>query len=265
MAKTVEIQIYSYEELSDGAKQKALDDNRDWDLQVEWWDGVYEGVISAWATFGLTVGTSSLKFPSGLSRSKPDIWFSGFGHQGQGSCFGGHYEYKEGGLEALKTELPSTYVNEAGEVIPLPRNSELHKIVERLEAMQKEWTKAVKKYHIRCLAEDADEAGEEFLPPPVESIDPSNIVGVNPNLSVSIKANERWYSIEVAFDDQGVLEEEDELLVSDDELESIFRDLNHWLFKALESEYDYLSSDEVIAESLICSEVEFRVDGSLHH
>ena len=44
------------------------------------------------------------------------------------------------------------------------------------------------------------------------------------------------------------------------EWEDVFANFAKWIYKSLEKEHEYLSSDEVIAESLIAHEVEFEVD-----
>jgi hypothetical protein len=42
-----------------------------------------------------------------------------------------------------------------------------------------------------------------------------------------------------------------------DDIEETFRDLARWYYSQLEKEYDYLSSDEVIAEHLEANDCEF--------
>lgn len=39
------------------------------------------------------------------------------------------------------------------------------------------------------------------------------------------------------------------------------RDLTHWLYSALEAEYDYANSDDSVAENIACNEYEFTADG----
>ena len=50
----------------------------------------------------------------------------------------------------------------------------------------------------------------------------------------------------------------------DAELSDILQDLNGWLYSALESQYEYLVSDEAVEESIIANEYEFTVDGTIH-
>ena len=49
----------------------------------------------------------------------------------------------------------------------------------------------------------------------------------------------------------------------DDEesLKQLMRDFADWIYSSLEKEYDYLTSDEAVAESLRANEVEFTEDG----
>lgn len=52
--------------------------------------------------------------------------------------------------------------------------------------------------------------------------------------------------------------------LSDDDEESLkqlMRDFADWIYSRLEKEYDYLTSDEAVAESLRANEVEFTEDG----
>ena len=49
----------------------------------------------------------------------------------------------------------------------------------------------------------------------------------------------------------------------DDDVKSAFDDLNHYLFSSLESEYEYLTSDEVAEESIRVNGYEFTIDGEI--
>lgn len=55
--------------------------------------------------------------------------------------------------------------------------------------------------------------------------------------------------------------------VNDDAWEGIkelLRDFMRWMYKRLESEYDYATSDEQVKEFLIINEMEFNEDGTIH-
>ena len=40
--KTKTIEIYTFNELSDKAKEKAVQENYDWNVNFDWWDSIYE-------------------------------------------------------------------------------------------------------------------------------------------------------------------------------------------------------------------------------
>ena len=41
----------------------------------------------------------------------------------------------------------------------------------------------------------------------------------------------------------------------------VLRDLARWLYRQLEREYDYLTSDEAVDEAIVANEYSFTVDG----
>jgi len=49
-----------------------------------------------------------------------------------------------------------------------------------------------------------------------------------------------------------------------DAVKESLRDLMRWIYKTLEAEYEYLTSDEAVDESLSTNEYEFEEDGSFH-
>lgn len=46
------------------------------------------------------------------------------------------------------------------------------------------------------------------------------------------------------------------------ELTDLMNDFNHWMYYRLRDEYEYLTSDEAVAESIIANEYEFDEDGN---
>jgi hypothetical protein len=79
MSKTIEVEVFKYDELSDSAKQKA----RDWYIEgmdYEWWEGVYESVKEDGYELGFCVD---------------DIRFSGFWSQGDGASWSGHVDVRQ--------------------------------------------------------------------------------------------------------------------------------------------------------------------------
>ena len=121
--KTRTITIYHFNELSDEAKQIAIESARYMDVEVfEWWDSSYESFADAADLFGLDIRQTRKPLADGRIHYAPTIYFSGFSSQGDGACFEGGYAYKKCALESTKQ--------------PFPGDSELLRIVRDLQALQ---------------------------------------------------------------------------------------------------------------------------------
>jgi hypothetical protein len=221
--RTKTVTLYKINELDEDAKEKAIKANRDWNVDDEWWDGVYDWAKEAATKLGLSVSS---------------IYFSGFGHQGQGSCFSGDYTYVPGCVEAIQAEFP--------------QDAELLKIAKDLAILQSEWEKSIALAHI---AEMEEEEEEENIPS-VEAVD-LDAIDFERYFSARIRGIERSYRVEV-----DLLDPPDDCEIGDDEVASVFESFNNWIFSSLRKEYEYLSSDEAVYESLLSNEYEFNEDGS---
>ena len=137
--RTIETTVYKFDELSDAAKQKALNAWRD----LGGFDDEYviDYCKEAAKMFGLDIDK---------------IYYSGFSSQGDGACFEGRYKYKAGALAAVKKEWPKW--------------TALHGIVERLEAVQKRnfyrLTAVIKHrghyYHSGCMLIDVEDSENQY-------------------------------------------------------------------------------------------------------
>lgn len=118
--QTTVTKLYTFDELSDKAKDKA----RDWYRSFAWEDSfwseyVIEDADTIAELFGLDLHTRVLK-------TKPaQIYWSGFSSQGDGACFEGRYSYKKGSSKAVKEHAPL--------------DTALHAIVDGLTAIQKRY------------------------------------------------------------------------------------------------------------------------------
>src|SRR5690606_33296995 len=97
MPRVMETTVYTFDELSDKAKEKARDWYRDGQLDYDWWDSVYEMAQTAGWILGIEMDHKT--------KNVPAIYFSGFSSQGDGACFEGTYKYKAGWRKALKAEF----------------------------------------------------------------------------------------------------------------------------------------------------------------
>ena len=108
--RTETINIYTFDELSVAAKEKALETYRDWNVDgFDWWDCVYDDAKHIAALMGMDI---------------KDIWFSGFWSQGDGASFTGRYGHRPGSVKAVMAYAP--------------QDTELHEIAKDLQAVQRE-------------------------------------------------------------------------------------------------------------------------------
>jgi len=105
--RTIETNIYKYNQLSNKAKQKA----RDWYLSGDR-DNGSEFVID-----------DAKEIASIIGIEIDNIYYTGFSNQGDGASFTGYYKYVKGGLKALKKHAAI--------------DKELHRIGQELQDIQK--------------------------------------------------------------------------------------------------------------------------------
>ncbi len=188
--REAKIKLYQYEELSEEAKQKVIENMQKDDsfLMYDWYTFIYEDFKD--------------RMYQEYSCTVDDIYFSGFWSQGDGASFTGSISIKD---YIEKTKQKSKYRS-------------LYKYLEEYE----------------------------------------------PFVDIRQQGN---YSHEntMYFDDhfflEGTEKQSDQLYKLMDEIEETFREEARQLYKKLEDEYEYLTSDECIKEEIINAEYEFYADG----
>lgn len=121
--RTKETTVYTFDELSDTAKDCARYWYRNGALDYDWWEGVYDDAAAIADLLGIDLRTKRTKLMNGTTRMDPSIYFSGFSSQGDGACFEGTYEYRKDALKAVKA-----YAS---------KDEELHRIARALTAAQR--------------------------------------------------------------------------------------------------------------------------------
>lgn len=106
--KTIEINLYRFDELSESAKERARQWWREGGLACDWWDATETDAKEIAALMGLEID---------------NLYFRGFSSQGDGASFTGRYAYRKGGLKAVKAYAPV--------------DKELHRIAEALQSIQR--------------------------------------------------------------------------------------------------------------------------------
>jgi len=107
--ETTKTDIYKFSELDEDAQATAIENNYDFNVQDTYWsECIIDDAKEIAKLFGLDIDK---------------IYLSGFSSQGDGACFEGNYQYKKGGLKAVK------------EYAPLDK--ELHSIAAGLQEVQR--------------------------------------------------------------------------------------------------------------------------------
>lgn len=210
MPETRTYEVFTYEELSDSAKERAR----------QWWTSsyddndyaeyVYDDAATVADILGLDIRQTRKTLMNGQHRYDPTIYYSGFWSQGDGACYEGSYRYAKQAPKRIR------------EYAPL--DTDLHQMADRLQALQRRYF-----YKLEATTKHSGHYYHEYC------------------MNVSVSISDDPY--------RGVLASDDE------ELTDILRDFARWIYKRLEAEYDYQTSDEVVEESLIANDYLFTVDG----
>lgn len=192
---TKQYKVYKFTELSDSAKQKALEDHAN-NLWHDWWDSVFEDAKAIGKLMGIAIS---------------NIYFSGFSSQGDGACFEGHYSYRKGSVKDVMSHAP--------------QDEKLHEIVRTLANIQK----------------------RNFY-----------------QLSARVKQRGHYYHSRCTTID--VYRDSDTHECSDgdeDALAECLRDFMNWIYRQLEQEYEWMTSEEYLADHAEANEYEFLESGKL--
>lgn len=143
--RTIETTVFTFDELSDQAKEKARAWFRDGQLDYDWYDSAYEDAETIGKIFGIEMDRKR-------NSTTPAIWFSGFYSQGDGACFEGRWECREDAGAKIREYAP--------------QDSTLHEIGDAL-AGYKGCSARVKHrghyYHSLCTEIDVGEPDEEEI------------------------------------------------------------------------------------------------------
>ena len=218
--------VYLFNELSDYAKEKAREWYREGALDYEWWDSVYEDVANRADELGINLRQKRVKLMNGETRQQPEIYFSGFGHQGSGSSYVGHWDASKMKLATLRAEIGQETRGD----------KELRRIADILKTI-----------------------GAAY---PDASAEITNGKGYGGDVSVRVSACAGNES-ELEYGTPEYLAEEKAMEIAEKELEEILTDFNYYIFEQLESSFEWLNADEQIDESIVSNEYEFNEDGSI--
>jgi hypothetical protein len=107
MPMIVETEVFTFNELSDYAKENARQWYRQGHLDDDWWEPVYADFEAICKILGIALKTTPVTLAGGGVRRKPCIYFRGFGSQGDGASFEVEcYSYAQGSSAQITAYAP---------------------------------------------------------------------------------------------------------------------------------------------------------------
>lgn len=221
--RTVETTVYKYDELSDEAKAKA----REWWRESEMSSGdnyFAETPIDDFLEVGAALGFTFSPANSNRQPRKPRdaVYFSGFWSQGDGASFDASWSANALNVDKVRAILADR-----------PAAFERDGKTERCES----------NVRLRAIL-------EIFL----------DIAAADPTASASVRRAHHSHFMHIEYDSER--EEERDARSPGDDFTEACRNFASWLYRTLESEYEYLMSDECVSETIVANEYEFEEDGT---
>lgn len=217
------IQIFKFEELSEDAQAKALNNNREWNVEFDWWDGVFQNIADFCRLIGIEVETLPNNNPHAICDNWK-IYFS-LHRKGQGVS-----------VDSERFDLIAV----------------------------------AQKVHAKAWSEDFTEL-EPHLTTPPEVRDLLKRECIKEMITSKLEGKTQfsnWTSCDWTVEDCECMGASNECQLLDAKLEefadwgeSLASDLSSLFLGWLDKEYDYLTSNEAVKESLIANEKEFTQDG----
>ena len=187
--ETIIKEYYTFEELNDEQKQKAIDKNRHFNTEhVEWYDYTIDDAKEIGKLMGFDID---------------NIFFRGFSSQGDGACFECSFSHVKNIVKNVKEYEP--------------QDNDLHIIAEQVQELYR----------------------KTFY-----------------TLNGSTRQHGYYYHEYSMIIDSGY----DKGAIDYDDWKDLIADFARWIYRRLENEYDHLTSDDMIAESLVANETEFTLD-----
>ncbi|GAB0819132.1 hypothetical protein LL13F56_28350 [Escherichia coli] len=123
MSSIITITVYTLNELSCPAREKARDWYRQHHADSNWYENVYEDFRAVCGIFGIDLRQRVFRLSNGRFMEEACIWFSGFCSQGDGACFEGRWHWQPATVRRIRKYAPQEH--------------ELHRIADALQAVQK--------------------------------------------------------------------------------------------------------------------------------
>ncbi|EPR2701251.1 antitoxin of toxin-antitoxin stability system [Escherichia coli] len=123
MSRIIITTVYTPDELSATAREKAREWYRQHHADSNWYENVYEDFRTVCEIVGIALRQRVIRLSNGRFMEEPCIWFSGFCSQGDGACFEGRWRWQPAAPRKIREYAP--------------QDRELHRIADALQAVQK--------------------------------------------------------------------------------------------------------------------------------
>lgn len=211
--KTIKIEVYTFEQLSEKSKETAIDYFRNINVDQGWWEAVYDDFKEIANLFGISVD---------LKRT----YFDGFYHQGQGSSYTASVNAIKM-IEGVKVQAWKKYSpNEKFKLQPLSIDRRVIELIH--DGTIDVYATVTPGYRCASIAVSVYFRYGGTSCTNYDKID-KNLEGV-----------EDWVT-------------------------NVCEELNHFLFKKLRDEFDYLTSNEAVIETIIADDYDFTREGKRCH
>lgn len=220
--RVIETKVFTFDELSDKAKERAREWYRDGNAADSFWsEAVIEDAARIADILGISLAQKPIKRANDgkIVGSVPVIYWSGFWSQGDGACFEGSYSFKADAAKAIRDYAPT--------------DKTLHQIADALAGLPRGegWSAAIKHsggyYHAHSMDICAEWSG------PYD--------GDNGEEATELPDAEFSAGGQIITD--------------------AMRAFANWIYRTLEKEYEYQNADEQVDESILANGYEFTEEG----
>ena len=218
-----EEETYSFDELSPEAQENALDNNRDINVDYDGWE---DGVTEGFKEDMREIGIDDI-----------EISFSGFYSQGDGASFTSEDIDTRKLFDAIGIKSDDALNMETDDERSKGQNKEFYDLLDTMEEIGQLERNRIKPEEIRVTIERTDNRHVHY-----------NTVRAN----VEIWDEPDGWEEPYGFTDK-----------LEDTVTEYIRGLCKDLYRSLEKEYDHLTSDEAVKETLVDNDYEFDEEGNL--
>lgn len=244
MAKVIEKTVYSFEELNGRAKERALQTLSEWATEDSWW---YESILDDFAELAELFG-----FELEESGRRKAVYFSGFWSQGDGASFDATYRGRLGAFDRVKQHAPT---DEKLHAIARELDDAFRDVYRALvryvpDDMRAHFRHDVLRYGLRGLHTERNSYSTHYchestrhIGGRLELVEDTDYFGW-----VTWRSAEEAAIKEAADNYAGAVE-------------SARYDLCRWLYRALETEYRWQTSEETLAGIAAANDIFFDEKG----